>query len=71
MQYRIVVRCGSLIEAARIEPRLLAVAVRDGGTVARGGHMCEVRTDHPEKFLWAYFEEGFGSLTFTCQLEEH
>lgn len=69
MQYRIVVNCGSLNVAAQAHPRLRAVAVRHDGEVARGGHLVEVRTEHPEKFLWSFFEEGFGHLSFTCQLE--
>ena len=69
MQYRIVVRCGSLIEAAHTMPRIEGVVAREDDNVARGGHLIQILTEYPEEFCKNWFEEGFGHLTFTCQME--
>ena len=68
MIYRIVIRCNTLDVATEVLPRIRGLVARDGDTVARGGYLIEVLTEHPEKFITSYFEEGF-DFTFTCGLE--
>lgn len=68
MIYRIVIRCNTLDAATKALPRIRGLVARDDDTVARGGYLIEVLTEHPEKFIASYFEEGF-DFTFTCGLE--
>lgn len=68
MIYRIVIRFGNITRATKNLPVIRSVVARDDDTVARGGQMIEVLTQHPEKFIAEFFENGFNE-TFTCQLE--
>lgn len=69
MKFRIVISCGSHPMAARIASRIAGVVALEQDEIVRGGHLVQVMTEYPEKFIAAYFEEGFDN-TFTCQLEE-
>ena len=68
MKYRIVIRFGDIVRASKNLPVIRSVVARDDDVVARGGSMIEVLTEHPEKFIAEFFENGFNE-TFTCQLE--
>ena len=69
MKFRIVIHFGSGPSAAKNIGRIAGVVALEKDEVRRGGHLVEVITEYPEKFIASYFEEGFLN-TFTCQLEE-
>lgn len=66
--FRIVINFGSGPAAARNIDRIAGLIARTDDTVSRGGHLVEVLTRHPEKFIANFFAEGYTD-TFTCQEE--
>lgn len=67
--FRIVINFGSFVDAYQNIGRIEGIVCSNADTVLQGGHLLEVKTEHPEKFISSFFEEGFLN-TFTCQMEK-
>jgi len=66
--FRIVINFGTIRAARANEERIAGMVATLEDQVSRGGHLLQVMTNDPARFITDYFDEGFVD-TFTCQTE--